>query len=203
MSKTRPLTEPPRSVAWSSALGRNVRTLRTEAGLTVEALATQAGVSSGLIGQVQRGVGNPSLGNVHKLASALGVSMYELLEDDAGAPERPAPSATVVRRDQRKRISFPQQPVTFELLTPDLKRSVELTRTVMPPGYDSGPVPYQHQGEDAVYIVRGLIEAHVGSESYLLEPGDTITFDASVPHWWRNAGEEEGESIGATVPPSF
>lgn len=203
MSSIKDVAEAEPRGAWPSVLGRRVRALRTEAGLTVEALAAQAGVSAGLVGQVERGVSNPSLGNLHKLASALGVSMYALLEEEPGASARPAPSAFVVRRDQRKRISFPQQPVTFELLTPDLKRALELTRVVMPPGYESGPVPYQHQGEDAVYVLRGLLEAHVGSETYVLEAGDAITFDARIPHWWRNAGEEEGESIGATAPPSF
>lgn len=174
-----------------------------EADLTVEALAGRAGVSSGLVGQVERGAGNPSLGNVHKLANALGVSMYALLEDQTRGGAEQGRSAAVVRRDQRKTMRFPRENIVYELLTPDLQRSLELIRCVMPPGYNTGAVPYQHHGEECAHVLRGRIEVHVGSESYVLEPGDTITYDAGVPHWWRNAGDEEGEAIAATVPPSF
>lgn len=203
MPKAKPVVEPETGSVWSLALGRKVRALRTEAGLTVEALAGQAGVSAGLVGQVERGVGNPSIGNVHKLATALGVSVYALLEDPARDTADQGPSAAVVRRDQRKRIAYPRDHILYELLTPDLQRSLEVIRSVMPPDYDTGSAPYRHQGEECVHVLRGRIEVHVGSDSYLLEPGDTITYDASVPHWWRNAGQEEGETIAATVPPSF
>lgn len=203
MTKAQPVAEPETGSVWSLALGRRVRALRTEAGLTVEALASRARVSAGLVGQVERGVGNPSIGNVHKLATALGVSVYALLEDPAHDAGEQGPSATVVRGDQRKRIAFPRENMVLELLTPDLQRSLEVIRCVMPPGYNTGAAPYLHHGEECVHVLRGRIEVHVGSESYLLEPGDTITYDASVTHWWRNAGEQEGEAIGITVPPSF
>lgn len=203
MSNAKAVADSETGSAWSLTLGRKVRALRTEAGLTVEALAGRARVSAGLVGQVERGVGNPSIGNVHKLATALGVSVYALLEDPARDTEERGPSAAVVRGDQRKRIAFPREHMVMELLTPDLQRSLEVIRCVMPPGYNTGAAPYLHHAEECVHVLRGRIEVHVGSESYVLEAGDTITYDAGVTHWWRNAGEEEGEAIGITVPPSF
>jgi transcriptional regulator with XRE-family HTH domain len=203
MSNLKQVAELQPGSIWSLALGRKVRALRAQAGLTVEGLAGRAGVSAGLVGQVERGVGNPSIGNVHKLATALGVSVYTLLEDPARQEGEQGPIAAVVRRDQRKTFAFPRENMVLELLTPDLQRSLELIRCVMPPGYDTGSAPYRHHGEECVHVLRGQIEVHVGTESHVLDPGDTITYDASLPHWWRNAGEEEGEAIGVTVPPSF
>lgn len=203
MPRAKPLVELETESAWSLALGRKVRTLRVKSGLTVDALAAQAGVSAGLVGQVERGMGNPSIGNLHKLAAALGVSVYALFEDPTRDADDGAVRAAVVRRDQRKTFSFPRERMVLELLTPDLRGSYEFIRCVMPPGYNTGSEPYRHQGEESVHVLRGRIEVHVGSESYTLEPGDTITYDPGDPHWWQNNGDEEGEAIGVTVPPSF
>ncbi|MFZ0215116.1 MAG: cupin domain-containing protein [Candidatus Dormiibacterota bacterium] len=186
-------------------LGRQLRSLRRAASCSVQALAQRAGVSSGLISQVERGIGNPSLNNLQKLAAALGVSLSELFGRDASGagPLSVRPACAVVRRDQRKQLVFPQERILYELLTPDLQRSLEVIRSVVPVDYDTSSAPYRHDGEECVHILRGRIEVHVGDEAHVLEAGDTITYDAGVPHWWRNAGDEEGEMIGATSPPSF
>lgn len=197
--------------ALATALGRKLRALRHASSLSVEALAREGGVSAGLISKVERGLGNPSLHNLQKLAGALGVSLSALFNQEAPAEqetakeERPPARAAcaVVRRDQRKKLVFPQERIAYELLTPDLQRSLEVIRSVVPVDYDTSARPYQHVGEECVHILRGRIEVHVGDESHVLEPGDTITYDASIPHWWRNVGDEESEMIGATSPPSF
>lgn len=187
-----------------ATLGRQLRSLRHAASLSVEALARRAGVSAGLVSQVERGIGNPSLQNLQKLAAALGTTLSALFGPERPDAGPPAPArAAVVRRDARKKLVLPEERIVYELLTPDLQRSVEVIRSVVPVDYDTGARPYQHTGEDCVHILRGRMEVHVGDESHLLEAGDTITFDASVPHWWRNAGDEEGEMIGVTSPPSF
>jgi transcriptional regulator with XRE-family HTH domain len=195
--------------ALPAALGKQLRALRRASSLSVEALARAAGVSAGLVSQVERGIGNPSLQNLQKLAGALGVSLSQLFSpEDPGAPPpetEPAarPACAVVRRDARKKLVFPREQIVYELLTPDLQRSLEVIRSVVPVGYDTSAGPYRHAGEDCVHILRGRMEVHVGDESYVLEAGDTITYDAGIPHWWRNAGDEESEMIGATSPPSF
>lgn len=192
-----------------AALGKQLRALRHASSLSVEALARRAGVSAGLVSQVERGIGNPSLQNLQKLAGALGASLSALFSQDVAPERQPADeeprraACAVVRRDQRKKLVFPQERIVYELLTPDLQRSLEVIRSVVPVDYDTSARPYQHHGEECVHILRGRIEVHVGDESHVLEAGDTITYDASIPHWWRNAGDEESEMIGATSPPSF
>ena len=52
-------------------------------------------------------------------------------------------------------------------------------------------------------MLLGPIEAQLGHERIVLEPGDSITYDASIPHSWRDVGGEEGELISAVTPPSF
>jgi quercetin dioxygenase-like cupin family protein len=78
-----------------------------------------------------------------------------------------------------------------------------MIRSVVPVDYDTSAVPYVHEGEECVHVLRGRIEAGIGDERIVLEPGDSITYDAIVPHWWRNVGGLEGELISAVTPPSF
>jgi transcriptional regulator with XRE-family HTH domain len=168
--------------------------------MTVEDLAERAGVSSGLVSQLERGRANPSLSNLQKLARALDVSLVSLISP--AESHRPSLYG-VVRAGVRKQLVLPREGIVYELLTPDLNRKLEMIRSVVPVDYDTSAVPYQHEGEECVHVLRGRIEAGIGDERIVLEPGDSITYDASVPHWWRNVGGEEGELISAVTPPSF
>ncbi len=93
--------------------------------------------------------------------------------------------------------------MVWELLTPDLNRNLEMLRAVVPADYDTREVPFVHAGEECVHVVRGTLEIHLGEHVLCLIAGDTITYDAGVPHWWRNVGGSEAEVISACTPPSF
>jgi transcriptional regulator with XRE-family HTH domain len=185
---------------------------RRKGRFTVEELSERAGVSSGLISQIERGKGNPSFKTMQRLAAALEAPLGVLFQDDAlpaaayssGADQTERESRRmVVRRDARKRLLFPNESMVWELLTPDLNRTLEMLRAVVPPDYDTREVPFAHAGEECVHIVRGKVEVHLGEQTFSLEAGDTITYDSSVPHWWRNLGGTEAEVISACTPPSF
>jgi transcriptional regulator with XRE-family HTH domain len=182
----------------------------------VEELSDKAGVSSGLISQIERGKGNPSFKTMQRLAAALNLPIGALFQDDAvAAAGAPTDSdgvdaislhheqQMVVRKDARKKLVFPKESMVWELLTPDLNRTLEMLRAVVPADYDTREVPFVHQGEECVHIVRGKVEVHIGEQVFALEAGDTITYDATVPHWWRNRGGTEAEVISACTPPSF
>jgi transcriptional regulator with XRE-family HTH domain len=196
-------------------LGQVIRSQR-KGRLTVEELSERAGVSSGLISQIERGKGNPSFKTMQRLAAALELPIGALFQDDAApvtsaAGEASAPSTgsadlermTVVRRDARKKLVFPKESMVWELLTPDLNRNLEMLRAVVPADYDTREVPFVHAGEECVHVVRGTLEIHLGEHVFCLIAGDTITYDAGVPHWWRNVGGSEAEVISACTPPSF
>jgi transcriptional regulator with XRE-family HTH domain len=196
-------------------LGQVIRA-RRKGRFTVEELSEKAGVSSGLISQIERGKGNPSFKTIQRLAAALEMPISALFQDDA-SPLTSAETTmrddspdsttiermTVVRRDARKKLVFPKESMVWELLTPDLNRSLEMLRAVTPADYDTRDVPFVHAGEECVHVVRGTLEIHLGEHAITLNAGDTITYDASVPHWWRNVGGSEAEIISACTPPSF
>jgi transcriptional regulator with XRE-family HTH domain len=179
-------------------VGAMVRTLRRKLGLTVGSLAATAGISAGLISQLERGIGNPSFSTLFKLAYTLEVPLGTFLSDPADTADR-----KVVRKHERRRLELPGETLVYELLTPDLQRDLQVLLAKIPPGFDGAGQPFRHPGEECEHVLSGRIEIFVGDEMYELSEGDSITYDSNLPHWYRNPADEWAEIIGAVTPPSY
>ncbi len=81
----------------TQSLARNVKRWRTERGFTLDALAARAGVSRGMLIQIEQARTNPSLGTVVKIGDALGISITTLLDYEQGPKVRIIPPEQVVR----------------------------------------------------------------------------------------------------------
>ena len=179
-------------------LGRAIKAARQERGLTVERLAREAGVSTGLISQLERGLGNPSFLTLQRLAEALELPFGHFMQ----GPN--AQHGMVVRANERKRLVIPHPTeIAHELLTPDLRGSLEMLRTSVPPGWSNEQRPFHHAGEECVHLLEGALHVAVGVSSWELSEGDSITYDPEVPHWWANHSSAPALVIGAVTPPSF
>lgn len=181
-------------------LGGTIRERRKKAGLTLQQLAEQARLSISYLSQVERNLLTPSVSTLKRIADLLEIPAGELMfgGENGGA----AGSVGVVRSDHRKRISFPGSHIEYELLTPDLRRRASLLWLVAPPGSESGPA-FVHEGEDGVVVLKGELEIEVGGINHRLGAGDSIYFNAGLPHRWRNTGEDTVEAIWLSTPPSF
>ena len=93
--------------------------------------------------------------------------------------------------------------IADELLSPTLAGALELLSCRLPPGPTSGEHPYTHQGEEAGLVLRGQLELWVDGKTFRLNVGDSFGFPSSLPHRYRNPGNEEAEIIWAITPPSF
>lgn len=180
-----------------SAMGRTLQKARKEQSLTVGRLAERAGVSAGLISQLERGHGNPSFLTLSRLAEAVRVPLGHFLQGEV------EPRQKVVRKDGRKKLVLPDDHLVYELLTPGLGGQLEVLRTQVPPGWSNEERPFRHVGEECVHLLEGRLQVSVGEEFFELDQGDSITYDPSVPHWWRNAARKVAVIIGSVTPPSF
>jgi transcriptional regulator with XRE-family HTH domain len=159
-------------------------------------LSRIAGVSAGLISQIERGKANPSFMTLAKLAIALGIPLGSLFTGPSVNGRR------VVRKNERKSL-ITAEALAYEVLTPDLQGSISMIRSVIPTGFDNHEAPFVHTGEECVHVLTGELEIGVGGQLYSLETGDSITYDASLPHYFRNRSGRVAEIIGAGTPPSF
>lgn len=180
----------------SVALGRLVRSLRVERGMSVGTLSEAAGVSAGGISQIERGLGNPSFITLVKLAYGMGVPVGSFLRTDTEV------SGLVVRANQRKRL-VPSEGLVYELLTPDLNRRLEVLRVQIACGFDNSEQPFVHEGEECVHLLAGRLLIYLDGDEYRLERGDSITYNPSIPHWYKNPFSRPGIIISSVTPPSF
>jgi quercetin dioxygenase-like cupin family protein len=110
----------------------------------------------------------------------------------------------VVRASRRKRLTLPGSYVSYDLLTPDLNRQVEVMFMRINPGEHSGEEPMVDlPGEKFGYVLKGALESKVGDRIYQLAAGDSIYFPAHFPHSWRGLGEDSIEVLWVLTPPRF
>lgn len=160
-------------------------------------LAEMAKVSESFISQVERGVANPSVASLRRIAGALSIPVAKLFE---GPPHE----HRVVRASDRPRLTHPQRKWRDYLLTPETAKRLQVILTVIEPGEGSGQEPYSHDSdEECVVVLRGSLEFGIGEENYLLEEGDSITFESRIPHWNRNPGPASAEVVWIITPPSY
>jgi transcriptional regulator with XRE-family HTH domain len=181
------------------SLGNAIRTHRKLKNMTLLALAKKAEFSISYLSQIERNLLTPSIDTLRRLAEVLGIPAGQLMLRDAGQPNS---SVAVVRRSERKQLAFPGSNIHYELLTPDMRRRASLLWVEAPPGSESGPL-FSHEGEDGVVVLKGTIEVEVGSVWHQLETGDSIYFNAKIPHRWRNSGGVSAEAVWLSTPPSF
>jgi len=194
-----PKTRPVSVDAPQGSLGNAIRTQRKLKSMTLLALAKRAGFSISYLSQIERDLLTPSIDTLRRLAEVLGIPAGQLMLKDARQPKS---SVAVVRRSERKQLAFPGSNIHYELLTPDMRRRASLLWVEAPPGSESGPL-FSHEGEDGVVVLKGKIEVEVGSVWHQLEAGDTIYFNAKIPHRWRNSGGVSAEAVWLSTPPSF
>ena len=165
---------------------------------TIEELARISNVSAGRISQIERGIANPSFDTLWRLASALGVSLASLF------PASDHQLQLVVRKDERRRLDIPADGLVYEMLTPNGQGNLEILLLDIPPGYHGGErPPLTHKGEKFFHVYEGELLVNVGGREWRLGPGDSITFDASEPHFVSNDGEETAHIQIVVTPPSF
>lgn len=177
-------------------LGEKIRRKRIEKNLSLKDLAEKIGLTASFLSQVERELAEPSITSLRKIAEALDVPIFFFLLDD----ENHSP---VVKKSQRKVLRFPQSHLTYELLSPDLNRQMEILIARLDPGAAGGEEESTHPGEECILVLEGMMEIKVGEDTYHLEEGDSIYYFASIPHSLKNSGDSELVFLTAITPPRF
>jgi transcriptional regulator with XRE-family HTH domain len=177
-----------------NALGTRLAGLRRQHGLSIRKLATDAGVSASLISEAERGLVEPSVGVLKRLAAALDVDLTYFFS-------RPGVSGETVIREEERRKLKELKGVAFDLLAPDHVRTLEPIFGRLQPGASTDEL--SHVGEEWGMVLRGRLKVWVGSEVYFLDPGDSIYFASTIPHRVANPSDEITEYVWVNVPRSL
>jgi DNA-binding transcriptional MerR regulator/quercetin dioxygenase-like cupin family protein len=174
--------------------GQRFRRLRTRRGLSLAQVARATRVSVGFLSSLERGQMRSSIATLRRIARFYRTNILSLFET---AGEHPR----LVRPAQRKILETTPD-VRMELLAWG-NTAMEPHLFRVKPGGGSGE-SYSHEGEEFLHILRGDFEIWLDrKEHYLLKPGDSLYFESSTPHRWRNPGRKETWLLWINTPPTF
>lgn len=174
--------------------GQRFRRLRVRRGLSLAHVAKATGVSVGFLSALERGQMRSSVATLRRIARFYGTNILSLFETAGKNPR-------LVRPSERKILETTPD-VRMELLAWG-NTAMEPHLFRVKPGGGSGE-SYSHEGEEFLHVLRGDFEIWLNkSEHYRLKPGDSLYFESSTPHRWKNPGRKEAWVLWINTPPTF
>jgi transcriptional regulator with XRE-family HTH domain len=182
------------------AIGEKLRGLRLKKKMGLVELGRHTGLSAAMLSKVERGKLFPTLPTLLRIALVFSVGLEYFFADD-----QKRRAIGIVRRAQRKRfperpdgrdISFYFEPLDFASVERKLN-AYHAEFQPLPPGRAR---PHHHAGVEFLTVLRGKLELHIGNDAHVLETGDSIYFDSSLPHSYRRISQKPCAAIVVTVP---
>ena len=174
--------------------GQRFRRLRTRRGLSLAQVARATGVSVGFLSALERGQMRSSIATLRRIARFYRTNILSLFETAGDNPR-------LVRPNQRKILETTPD-VRMELLAWG-NTAMEPHLFRIKPSGGSGE-SYSHEGEEFLHVLRGQFEVWLDvKEHYHLKPGDSLYFESSTPHRWKNPGRTETWVLWINTPPTF
>jgi DNA-binding transcriptional MerR regulator/quercetin dioxygenase-like cupin family protein len=174
--------------------GQRFRRLRAKRRLSLAQVAKATGVSVGFLSALERGQMRSSVATLRRIARFYRINILSLFETSGDNPR-------LVHPAQRKILEATPD-VRMELLAWG-NTAMEPHLFRVKPGGGSGE-SYAHEGEEFLHVLRGKFEIWLNNgEHYRLKVGDSLYFESSIPHRWKNPGRTEASLLWINTPPTF
>lgn len=180
-------------------IGKKIKKLRTSKKLTLKELSEQTDLSIGFLSQLERGLTTVAIDSLGKIAKQLGVDLTYFFE----APKK---SKKILLRSYEKEIF---QVENNRFIKYNLSNNLEdknfLPRLIeiLPSDSNENLVSYQHEGEEFVYVLEGILTLILGEDEKELYPGDSAHYDSSVKHNWANYTSKPVRLLTVNTPNIF
>ena len=175
-------------------LGKKIREMRNQKGLTQEELADRCELTKGYISQLENNLNSPSIATLTDILSALGSNLSEFFREE---------TAEKVIFSKNEFIEKDSEGVLWNWLIPNAQKNmmepvlVELTESAS----TSGDIP--HEGEEFGYVLEGKIAVCLGNKQHLCKKGEAFYYLASKPHSIVNKGTGKARFLWISTPPNF
>lgn len=158
-------------------IGAKIRAIRNRKKITIAQMCEGTGLSKGFISNIENNNTSPSINTLNTIAAFLKVPLaYLLLEKQQ--------HMRVVRKEDRRSSSYNSLKIEHLASKGGLRTMI----VEFPPGASIGE-PHAHEGEESHLVLQGKILAEQGEDSFIVEKGDSFSWNASVPHFVKNIGE--------------
>jgi transcriptional regulator with XRE-family HTH domain len=182
---------------YATQRGSIIRRVRKSRDMTLVGLSEKTDLSLSFISQVERGITNPSLNSLRKIAIALDIPLSSFFEEGSSN------NGPVVRKNERRILINNNSRLTYQLLSRDPNRNIELLLTRLEVGCTSAESPMIHKGEEAALVLQGECKVELGHDKYDVKNGDSFYINENTPHKFTNTGNVPLVIVSAISPPGF
>ncbi len=177
-------------------IGRRMKELRVQYGLTQQELADRAELTKGFISQLERNQNSPSVGTLLDIIQCLGLTPAEFFTDSQ-------PKQIVYNQNDYFEKIDNEKSSTIEWIVPDAQaNSMEPIRLTLAPG-GSSEVILPRECEEFGYVLKGTVKLNYGGTVQIVKAGESFYFRADKRHFIENTSSKEAVLIWVSTPPSF
>ena len=178
-------------------LGRRMRQLRKEKGLTLVEISKKTGVAQATLSRIETGTMTGTVESHERIAEAIGVGLAELYADVDTRYDQIA----LLRKEDEHKVSQLDKNVQVELLTTEtFKKKITPLLIQFQPGGKTPSERSERGVEKFVYVLEGELKIHIDKEEYSLKSGESLYFDASLPHQLQNDKNRASRLLVAVSP---
>ncbi|MGA1875751.1 MAG: response regulator [bacterium] len=171
-------------------LGEKIKAIRKGKGIKIKQLSTRSGLTESSISMIENGKISPSITTINKIAMALSVHPIEFFEIEKHK------KWIVTRKGEREKLQFENGDNTLEYLIKDGRGTKnEIFVSSLGTAQKSCDEYITHEGHKFGYVLGGSVEVELGNEKIRLNEGDSIFFEAIIPHLWKNPENRESNTL--------
>lgn len=175
-------------------IGRKIKALRIQKGLTQEELADRAELTKGFISQVERDLTSPSIATLVDILQCLGTDLKTFFNDSED-------TQVVFHKGDFFEKEDAELKNTIQWIIPNAQKNMmePILVTIEPQGstYPDNP----HEGEEFGYVLKGTIDIHIGNQVFKAKKGESFYFTPAYKHYITS--ETGGLLLWISSPPSF
>jgi transcriptional regulator with XRE-family HTH domain len=195
-SATQPKPSNGSVIGADGAVGSRVKSLREAMDLSLRDLAGRSGVSAPMLSQVERGDTSPTLAVAQKIAAGLDLTLSQLLRLDEDRH-------VVVVRSGERRTRLRRGHKVEELTAPLPGQRADVSEHTLAPGAATGapddPPVHEPGSRETAVVLEGAVELFIDGQRQELSEGDSVTFDADLPHHFENNGETDARLMAVVA----
>jgi transcriptional regulator with XRE-family HTH domain len=179
-------------------IAENIKTLRRQKRFTLKKLADLTDLTKGYLSKIERSKKAPPYSTLNRIAMALGVDVSFLLGEKFNKSKDIRLSFT--KKHQGRIVDMVRTlsegslyGYNYEALSAD-KPGKNMEPFIIEPAFGEEAV-FQHEGEEFMYVLEGKHELTYDGEKYIMEEGDCVYLDSSVPHTGRSLGNKKAKLL--------
>ncbi len=174
-------------------IAKNIKKLRKRNKMTLQDIADRTGLTKGYLSKIERNIKFPPFSTLNQIATALGTDVTYFFSETISKPKDLRLSFT--KKNQGKAVDTlgSDQGYKFKALAHE-KAGKNMIPYIIEPAFDERQI-FQHEGEEFMYVLEGKHEFMYDGQKYLMEEGDSVYFDAGLPHTGKSIGNKKAKLL--------